>query len=236
MKFLIKLATRGRLHNFYRTILNIKSTIGDSFGYEIIVSCDEDDLEMNNDEVKGFVEMQQYVKIFYAPQTDKIGAINRDIEKAKQWDVLINFSDDMLWVVKNWGCEIEKDIKECFDGSLDCFLHYNDNFVGDKLPTLNICGKEYYDRFGYIYHPSYHAFSSDAENFFISKMLGKHRYFPKVLFHHVHPSNLRFESDATYRLNDKWGAIDTENYFQRREKLFFVENPVCIPYNPLIRE
>lgn len=237
MRFLIKLATRGRRANFLRSISNLHQTIGIPVDdYLIVVSCDDNDPEMDHEDVRQVSPEGGNVKVFYAPQTDKVGAINRDSHMFQEFDVIVNSSDDMVWVMQGWAKKIESDVQKYFNGSLDCFLHYNDNFVGDKLPTLNICGIDYYNRFGYIYHPSFHSVSCDSENFFVSQMLGKHKYINDILFHHAHPANLRFPTDATYMGNNKWDAIDVENYFQRREKLFYVDKPVCIPYNPLIRE
>lgn len=237
MKYLIKLATRGRPELFYRTIFNVRKTIGDGVDYEIIISCDLNDPSMFNQDIIDFVDGDPHLQIFYAYQTSKIGAINRDIKEAKMdWDVLINLSDDMLWVKEGWGKIIASYVANEFNESLDCFLHLNDNHVGERLPTLSIMGREYFNRDGYIYHPSFFSVSADAEAYYVALMRGKHKYFPDVLFDHVHPANVGFHTDATYQGNSKYDVADTENYFVRRARLFDIENPVCIPYNPLIRE
>lgn len=237
MKYLIMLATRGRPELFYRTIFNIHKTIGDGVEYEIIISCDLNDETMLNKDIRQFVDDDRHLKIFYGAQTNKIDAINRNVHFARiDWNVLINFSDDMLWVKEGWGKTIAGYVANEFDGSLDCFLHLNDNHVGDRLATMSVLGREYYNRDGYIYHPSYASVSSDAEAYYVALMRGKHKYFPDVLFDHVHPANIGFHTDATYQGNSKYDVADTENYFVRRARLFDIENPVCIPYNPLIRE
>ncbi|HUM52975.1 MAG TPA: hypothetical protein PK431_14220, partial [Chitinophagales bacterium] len=41
--------------------------------------------------------------------------------------------------------------------------------------------------------------------------------------------NIGVPSDHVYRLNDKFGQRDTDNYFNRMARLFDVQNPVMIP-------
>ena len=214
MKLLIKYATRGRRSLYNGGIRNIQSmTTGP---YDLIVSADTCDSAM------------QGLGINYAPRTSKIGAINRDLEGVK-FDWLDNFSDDMRFTIKGWDQRMLRQIQLVWGNSTDFFAHFNDGFVGDKLPTMSVIGRDYYQRDKYIYHPSYNSVSCDAEAMFVAMMRGRHHYFPEVYFNHMHPANLRFPSDQTYRDNDKWGKSDTETYFKRMAKGFDVENPVFIP-------
>lgn len=235
MKLLIKFATRGRGRQFFECLTNIHSTIG-SENFEIIVSCDTDDVEMNNHRVREKLKQFTKVKVFYGPPVSKVAAINRDMEHCADWDWLINYSDDMTFTVKGWYDKMLKDIKGVWGESLDFFAHFSDGFVKDKLPTMSIMGREYYERDGYIYHNSYGSVSCDAEAMFVAMMRGRHHYFPTVYFHHVHPANVRKAIDHIYKRNDRFGNQDTENYFRRRENLFYVENPVMVPFNPKVRE
>ena len=228
MKFLIKYATRGRPYLFDRGIANIQNTISPNCDYKILVSADSDDATMIDYVGKEIKNTQ----IIFGNSKNKIEAINADMDKGitGEWDVLVNFSDDMEFIVSGWDKIIENDIISSF-GNLDCFLHYNDGYVGDKLPTMSIMGKDYYDRFGYIYHPSYKTESCDAEAMYVAMMLGKHKYFDKILFKHEHPCNNGGVSDATYNLNGRYANADHTNYFERLKKYFYVENPVTLPFN-----
>lgn len=216
MKLLIKYATRGRYNLFMSAISNIYSTIGNK-DFQIIISADNDDLSMAN--------MQG---VSYADRVSKVHAINRDMEGVK-FDWLVNFSDDMRFLVPGWDQRMLRQIQRVWGKSTDFFAHFNDGFVGHKLPTMSIMGWDYYQRDKYIYHPSYNSVSCDAEAMFVAMMRGKHHYFPEVYFNHIHPANVRFPVDQTYRDNDRFGDADTANYFERMSRCFEVENPVMIP-------
>ncbi len=96
-RFLIKYATRGRKDKFYAGLNNILDTISRKHAFEIIVSIDSDDSVMMN-EVEN-IAMQEATSVYFAAPNGKIGAINRDIEKARPWDILVNFSDDMRFAM-----------------------------------------------------------------------------------------------------------------------------------------
>ncbi len=228
MRLLIIYPTKGRQKLFFETLDNLESTIGTD-NYEVIVNADRDDLEMNTPQVTERIKQYKNISIYFIEPISKVFACNTNIYNANYWDWCLILSDDMKFVVKDWYNKMVDDIKSVWGNSLDFFAHYNDGYVGDKLPTMNICGRDYYNRFGYLYHPSYGSVSCDAENFWVSQMLGKHHYFDKIYFNHIHPSNCGFVSDFTYRGNDVHGKKDTLNYFERMKHFFYVENPVMIP-------
>lgn len=225
---LIKYASRGRWREFFEAIDNIHATIRTN-QFKIIVSADLDDVELNCGETREFIRRYPNVEIHYGEPVSKMAAINRDIDPAMQWDWLVNTSDDMKFMVPGWDYLMLESIQKIWGNSLDFFAHFSDGYVKDKLPTMNICGRAYYDRFGYIYHPSYKSVSSDAENMFVAQMLGRYHYFPEVYFHHIHPANLRQPSDHIYRRNHIYGEADTQNYFKRMAEGFGVKDPVFIP-------
>lgn len=233
MRILIKYATRGRPDLFAARIKNIYETIGTD-NFEVIVSVDYDDVTMGADHVQPFCAAWPNVKCFYGQNHSKISAINRDMEHAQKWDLLINFSDDMVFVQPNWGPLMINLIKMKWGDSTDFFAHFNDGFVKEKLPTMSIMGWEYFHRTGTIYNPEYKSVSCDAEAMFVAIMLGKHHYFENQLFSHMHPANAPgvVSTDATYWLNDKFDKEDTETYFRRKSKLFYVNNPAIVPFNP----
>lgn len=229
MKILIKYATRGRAELFKQTIKNIQDTISGEIEYRIEVTCDVDDAQM----FSPFEVFENTDKITYRVGTSlsKIHAINRDMDeitKDYNWDILINMSDDMKFVVKDWDKFIVDKVNSI--GTLDCFVHISDGYVFDKLPTMSIMGREYYERFFYIYPPCYKSYSCDAEAMFVAQMLGKWHYFSDVLFKHEHPANnVSVNTDETYKRADKHTNHDTEVYFKRMRKLFYVNNPTVIP-------
>lgn len=229
MKLLIVYPTRGRVNLFFETLENVQSTIGTN-NYEIIVNADNDDFQMNNANVIERVKSYRNVRMFFDEPVSKVSACNRNIDKSDNWDWVLTLSDDFKFVVTHWYEKMIEKIKSVWKDGLDFFAHFSDGFVHEKLPTMSIMGRDYYLRFDYIYHPSYGSMSCDADQMFVAMMLGRHHYFPDIYFHHLHPSNLNIPSDATYRGNDKFGHRDTMNYFERMKNLFYVENPICIPF------
>jgi hypothetical protein len=231
MPLLVVYPTRGRKKMFLETLANLHTTIG-THKVELIINCDLNDPEMNDPELMQEVKSKYACEIYFDEQVSKIHACNRNINKAKtNWKWCLLLSDDQKFIVPNWYDKMIEDIFSVWGYSLDFFAHFADGYVNEKLPTLNVCGVDYYKRFNYLYHPSYGSVSSDAENFWVSQMLGKHHYFPQIYFNHLHPSNLNTSTDATYRGNDKFGAADTQNYFDRMKRYFDVPecDRLCVP-------
>lgn len=205
---------------------NIRSTTDGP--YRIIVSADADDRSMNNKEIQQFISSSRFpdAKIFYGPSQGKIAAINRDMEHAGDWDILVNFSDDMQFIVKGWDKILRQLVQKKWGKSLDWFAHFNDGYIGDALASMSIMGHDYYDRDGYIYHCSYNSFSCDAEAWWVAQARGKHHYFRDILFKHNHPANNRkLKTDILYRNNAKLGILDVKNYFERLNNNFYLDIP-----------
>jgi hypothetical protein len=240
MNILIKFATRGRVDRFNKTIESFIETFSYENNAHILVSLDLSDKDMCDRYNTGTTYLHERVSIEFtkkAGESNKIEAINRDINgHPYKWDMLVNLSDDMEFVVKGWDKKLTDYIDQL--GHTDCFLHVNDGYVGDKLPTMSVIGSEYYARFYYIYPPCYYSFSCDAEVMFVSQMLDKWHYFDEVLFRHEHPANnpRYVQYDETYHRASVHASKDIETYFKRMRKLFYVNNPVKIPellYNEL---
>jgi len=221
-RVLIKYATRGRAEKFQECIKNIQSTITTD-NYLIVVSIDRDDKPMMD--IIGEINKLEKVIAFSGPPHGKVAAINRDLNHVNEgWDILINFSDDMRFVVNGWDQIMISKIKSVWGESLDFFAHFNDSYLGDKLPTMSIIGREYYERFFYIYPPCYKSVSCDAEAWYVARLLGRCHYFPDVLFKHEHYVNIKGKPDATYQRNNQYEAQDTETYFKRLSKNFYVKH------------
>lgn len=188
---LFKLATRSRPEKARASINNIIDNCT-SDNFTILVSADFDD-----DSMKNFSYVHSNVTIVYGISKSKIDAINRDLDIVKDWDILINTSDDMVFTNKGFDNIIRQD----FEDNLDQFIHYSDGNQKENISTMSIMGKEYYERFNYIYHPDYKSLWCDAEATEVAVLLGKYRYMGdnKILFRHMHPAWGLAESDAQYQ-------------------------------------
>lgn len=226
-KLIIKYPTRGRVNLFAGRLDNIHSTIRTN-NFKIIVCADVDDVEMNSSETRELISRYPKVELRLDKRVNKIHAVNRHTP-SDDWDWVLVMSDDMKFLEFGWDQKMWEQIREEWPTGTDFFAHFADGYVNEKLPTMNICGREYYDRFGYIYHPEYAAVSCDAENMFVAMMLDRYKYFPEVYFHHIHPANTKMPVDRTYRENNEFGDKDTNTYFRRLRRLFDVTEPVMIP-------
>lgn len=213
-RILLKFATRGRPDFFMNAITNIYATVNDHENMVIMVSIDNDDKSMLSDGITDFMDAHEHILYHFAPRTTKVGAINRDMNVVNNWDILVNMSDDMFFVAQGWDNIIRQKIHDHFPEG-DCYLHFDDGYVKDALATMSIMDRKYYERDGYIYHPSYKSFSCDAEAMFVAKARGRHKYFNQILARHQHPTNTPRKDDATYRENSLHTPWDTSNYFDR---------------------
>lgn len=204
---------------FIKAINNIVSTIHDP-DYEILVSIDDDDFTMHNERIYDFIRLNPKVRFVSGPHESKVAAINRDMDKAGDWDILVNMSDDFFFVQQGWDNIIRQRIKDVWGGSLDFYAHFSDGYTHEHLCTMSILGRKYYERDGYIYYPGYKSFSCDAESYYVGMMRGRYHYFPEVLAKHQHPANSPAPNDETYRQNSLHTDHDVKLYFERLKRYF----------------
>ena len=207
---LYKFATRSRPHRFKEALESITNN-ADGLNYKVLVTIDDDDEEMR-------VVSKEYSNdsiIFISGKSEsKIHAINRDMEVGikLKWDILVNFSDDMLITSSNF----ESVVREAFYVSgawdFDIFLHLPDGYANERLCTLSIMGRDYYNRFNYIYHPSYLSVFADNEATEVAKRLGRYIYKNDFVYTHVHPSNVNLHWDELYEKNESPNFYSADNF------------------------
>lgn len=222
MKILVKLPTRERAE---KAVTAIRRAANRSKGVKYVLTLDQDDYEANKQTYHKAYHLTDKggridVDLHVGSSISKIHACNRDMDKVKEWDVMVLLSDDMICVADRWD-EIIKSHMNMYFSDLDGVLHYNDGFTGKRLNTMCILGRKYYERFGYIYHESYQSLFCDDEFTQVSKMLKKTKYHNIVLFEHRHPANnSRYGTDRLYNFNMKLYHADKENYMKRLAKNF----------------
>jgi len=215
LKILYKLATRSRREKAIRAIENIIK-FNPKGEFAILLSIDTDDESM-----KDFQYDSEAVIIKRGLSKNKIDAINRDmdiIENEYDWDILVNFSDDM----EITSMDFSDVLRSVFDTNLDFFLHLPDGHQNDRIPTMSIMGKTYYKRFDFIYHPSYQSVWCDNEAMEVAKMLDKWIYLPQHLFTHNHPAHFGIAFDEQYEKTESpiVHSQDHQN-FEARKKIGF---------------
>jgi hypothetical protein len=216
MKILVKFPTRSRPHRFFKVI---RGYMDNQNGTEVMyqVNIDQDDETMNTRaNIQALEEMG--VQVCVGLSMDKVHAINRDLEKAPKWDILVLASDDMICTGKGWDWKIQLEMNEHFF-DFDGVLWHSDGHTHNKLNTMVIMGKKYFRRFKYIYHPDYTSLFCDNEFMEVANKLGKQKYFPLVLFEHQHFSNgkeFAHTVDPLMRKNESYFALDREVYNKRK--------------------
>jgi len=221
-KILFKYASRSRNEKFFDGLDNILSNLNDLNNFCILCSLDADDETMNNQQ--SIKRITEYVKkypanivIKFGKSKNKIDAINRDVNEFKErfdFDILVNFSDDMQFIVNSFD-KIIRDKFYIAYPNLDGNIYFNDGFVGDAISTMSIIGRKYYDKFNYIYHPSYHSLWCDNEYTMVAKSEKKIVYFDEKIYIHNHPANIGGFIDTQLMKTESFNEIDRDNFNKR---------------------
>lgn len=220
MKLLIKFPTRSRRKQFFETFDKYQQFITESTT-KFLITIDEDDLDMNNDEVLAIFESYENVTFVVGKSNSKIHAINRDINKNDDWDIILLASDDMIPQVKGFDKVINTLMSSNYPDT-DGILFFNDGFKGQELNTLCILGKKYYERFGYIYYPEYKSTWCDNEFMMVGNILKRQKYFPMVIIKHEHPDWGYGKHDIIHHKNHSDLSFDMNLYKDRKSKNFYI--------------
>jgi hypothetical protein len=219
MKFLIKFPTRGRPNKFLDTLKKYV-TLMDDKSNKIIISCDIDDDTMKDWYVKDVLNTYGNVEFKFSDNKSKVEAINADLYDI-DFDILLLASDDMIPIVKGYDTIIKNKMNTYYPDT-DGVLWFNDGHQGNKLNTLCILGKKYYDRFGYIYNPEYKSVWCDNEFMDVPNFLNKQTYFNEVIIEHKHPDWGYGSRDNIHNLNVSNERYDKELYKVRKKNNFYL--------------
>lgn len=77
-------------------------------------------------------------------------------------------------------------------------------------------GREYYNRFGYIYHPDYVSLFCDNEAMDTAIELNKYVYVDRLIHEHRHPVWGFGQTDELGRRNDIYYRQDKRTYDKRK--------------------
>ncbi len=223
LKLLFKFPCRGRRTVFFESLDSLNDNIRDRNNYHIALTLDVDDEILNNEEVIKRLYEYENVSIQWGHSKSKIEAINRDFPDY-DWDVVICWSNDMFLTFFGADDVMRDSMYNIINNHGDDFLlHLPDLDAKEWLNVLYIASKKYYDRFGYIYHPSYLSLWCDNESMDVAKMLGKYHYvgIPN-LFIHKNPaySHHKVDRDELFNIQQGFWEVDELNYKKRKELNF----------------
>jgi hypothetical protein len=221
MKLLIKFPTRNRKNKFFKVLKQYQNLCEDIDNTFFLITLDNDDDEMKSSEVNDIFNTFKNITVVYGKSNSKIHAINRDIELIDEWDIVLLASDDMTPKVKGYDNIIRNKMKEHYPDT-DGILWFNDGHQGNKLNTLSILGRKYFDRFGYIYHPEYKSVWSDNEFMTVGNLLGKQTYFDEVIIEHEHPDWGYGNRDVIHQINSNNESHDRNLFLKRKGNNFYL--------------
>ena len=200
-KLLVKFPTRGRPDKFF--------TVLDRYYYgskrknltSFLITCDKDDISMNNDAVRERLQ-KNYRNTFvvFGESKSKIEAVNNDMNLAPEHDIILLASDDMVPEEKGYDEVIRNKMQELYPDT-DGVLWFFDGYRRD-FNTLCVLGKKYYDRFGYIYHPSYKSFWCDNEFTDVANLLKKQIFIDEIIIRHLHPDIVASDQASRNKLHE----------------------------------
>jgi hypothetical protein len=199
-----------------KTIDSIVRNVSAECDYFIQLSLDEDDPTL----AEYFKMISPVHEKIIGTSKNKIDAINRDMDLVDEWwDVLINVSDDQVFISKDFDLDIVNNM----GNDTDMFLHFPDGNQGD-LATMSIIGRKYYLRDGYIYNPNYESVYCDNEAQDVAKLRGCYKLVNKHIFNHEHPAWGKGQSDEQYRKTEHHLVYekDRQTYINRAAKNFYL--------------
>lgn len=217
LKLLVKFPTRSRPEKFLSVLSEMFSLCKNHDNIEVLVSIDRDDETMTTEVIDKAIAITRNISFQIGTSKSKVEAINRDMNLAGDWDVVLLASDDMVPRFQGWDEIITSNMNMYFPDT-DGFLWFHDGHQ-HRICTLTIMGRKYYERFNYLYHPSYVSLWCDNEQTDVAIQLNKCKHFPDtILFRHEHPAWDRTKGmDALYERNEAFFKRDELNYYKRKE-------------------
>lgn len=222
MKFLINFASRSRPDKYHACIKNLRECFTD---YKVLLKVDRDDPLVRD--YFSTVYEEVIVKLGYSKS--KVDAINRDIPN-DGWDILINTSDDISWKPERllkgglWLTDAGAGEIILRHMETDCFLHFPESYAEsqakkqrrESISVASIMDRVYYNRFGYVYDPSYYSIYCDNEATDIARRLGRYKFVNQQIFEHIHPAAGKARKDDLHIFNESFNQKDKANYLRRK--------------------
>ena len=227
MRLLVKFPSRNRNQQFLATLRLYVLKCNHPLLTDFLITLDTDDASMihSHDEIASILVGHRH-QIVYGTSKNKIDAINRDMELATDWDILLLASDDMIPEVQGYDDVIRETMRAHYP-DLDGVLWFNDGYVGDKLNTLVCMGSAYYTRDGYIYNPAYKSFFCDNEFMDRANERKLQTYIPQCIVRHQHPANTGATADDLYTHNDRYWNEDEKTYLHGKSYPYDLSVLIC---------
>jgi len=221
-RLLIKIPTRSRREQFFNRLDEYYRNLSGQVRYQFLISCDTDDTQMNNEQVKKRLGQYPNLTVYFDDNVSKVSAYNQGIAQ-QAFDMVLATADDMEPVQKGYDKVIVDAMVDHFP-DFDGVLNYNDGHVGSALATYPIVGRIFYERFGYLFHPFYQSLFVNDELTMTARILGKEFVSDQVLLQHNHPAWSAGVWDELYRRNEGFKDIDQGIFSIRRKNNFYIDD------------
>lgn len=219
LKILFKYPSRSRPERFFSGLDSIVNNMQDMENYHVSCTLDEDDETMHTLEVMECLREYPRTSIMWGKSDSKIHAVNRDMPKV-DWDIVVVMSDDMKVTFYGFDTLLRNFVTQWMP-DLDGLIHVPDQDAKSALATMYIATRKYYDRFGYVYHPSYKSLWCDNEVMDVAKRDKKYYYFDcPGLIMHLNPAYGHLAKDTMFIEQQAHWDADEWNYKQRKAKNF----------------
>lgn len=205
MKFSLLHPSRGRAYKSLNTTSKWISNA--SSETELIVSIDE------NDATKDEYMRLYNGKVIVNNNRSSVEAVN-NAAKVSTGDILIVVSDDTDCPA-NW----DRLILSAIEGRKDFVLKVYDG-IQKWIITMPIIDREYYDRFGYVYHPEYAHLFCDTEFTHVADVTKKVIWRNDIMFRHNHYSIGRSQRDHVSIVADSTAENGAKVYLKRFKENF----------------
>lgn len=223
MKLIVKMATRSRPEKFKSVMQRYFDLLSGKHDIRFVISCDEDDETMNNDEMKLWFEENQKtydLKYVYGHSKTKVEACNADLDD-ETGDVLLVASDDMVPVMEEYDDIIYQAFQKTFP-DYDGAVKFNDGLRNDMLMTLPCLGWKLYKAIGHVYHPDYTSLYCDNEQTQVCYMLNKLAATPTCIINHQWvPGNHELADELHKRNENPEMYAKDKVVFDERAKIMF---------------
>ena len=113
MKILFKYPTFRRPKWFIQTLQKYYDMLSGENECSFLITLNEDDETMNNDDMKSFMDQFPYLTYIYGNHKNKIAAVNADMDRL-EFDILYLISDDMIPVISGFDKIIVKGMETNF--------------------------------------------------------------------------------------------------------------------------
>lgn len=220
MRILLKCPTRSRPQKVLNTLSSYVRLANHPELLGVAVSCDTDDSTMKNaSELETILRRCAWNRIFYSNNHSKIDACNANMNEIDwAWDIVVLVSDDMIPQIRGYDDVIRNHMFARFPDT-NGILWFNDGAQAEKLNTLCIYGRKFYDSQGFLYSPEYKSLFCDTE--FTDQCRNEYKaichYIPYCIIRHEHPGSGYGKVDTLYTTNQRYWNDDMYTYISRKK-------------------